>query len=368
MPDPRLTTRLHLTPALRTACAVALLTLANAANAGVVFGLPATGLQGAVDRWDAAPRTIAGNERSLDGGLRYAVSGGSLDAFRDQFTWNVLPSSSAFTAAVKNAFNAWTVVDPVSGFGTALSFVYDPSVAVAGLVGGGGANINGAEIDLIATTDAHFWNPGNSNPQGETWFRAVDATTTLTSGVANYSFSRAIAGADLYLNSNQAAVYTLALFQRLLTHEIGHAIGLGDVEGSINDGLFIDDNFNAADPAGTLNNSWAALVDPRDPSRSAGLSRYSIGNASKAAGVNLLMESQGLGISTANPVTNPQPLTNDEFSTRQFLYPSLTPVPEPSTARLGMVGIGFLLFALRRHGQMPVSLGRKFGLKVSARA
>jgi hypothetical protein len=84
---------------------------------------------------------------------------------------------------------------------------------------------------------------------------------------------RAISGADLYLNNNPGAVYSLDVFRRLLRHEIGHAIGLGDVEGTINPGLFIDDNFYPADPAGTLNNSWAALVNPLDPSGSALLAR-----------------------------------------------------------------------------------------------
>lgn len=328
-------------PFLRLSLAAAAAAFMASSQAGVVFGLPASGLQGGVFRWDAAPRVISGNERSLDGGLRYSVSGGSLDAFRDQFSWNSVPTSAAFAAAVQGAFNAWTVVDPASGLGSALRFVYDPNTTVVGVAGGGNVNVNGAEIDLIATNDARFWDPGNNGTQGETWFAGSSVTTTLTSGVANYSASRAISGADLYLNNNPGAVYSLDLFRRLLTHEIGHAIGLGDVEGTINPGLFIDDNFNASDPAGTLNNSWAALVNPLDPSGSVGLARYSIGSASTASGVNLLMESVGLGISAANPVGNLQPLTNDEFGTRQFLYPTLA-VPEPTTTWLALGGLALL--------------------------
>lgn len=238
----------------RAGVACITLTLMSSANAGTVFGLSGVGLQGGVYRWDAAPRVIAGNERSLDGGLRYSVSGGSLDAFRDQFTWDATPTSAAFSMAVQDAFNAWTVVDPASGLGSALSFVYDPSSVVVG-VAGGGVNINGAEIDLIATNNASSWDPGSKGLQGEAWFNGINSTTTLTSGVSNYSFSRAISGADIYINSNPGAIYSLDVFRRLLTHEIGHAIGLGDVENAIGSPLFIDDNFSFGDPAGTLNNS-----------------------------------------------------------------------------------------------------------------
>lgn len=336
---------------LLSSVSTALLTLAASAQAGVVFGLPGSGLLGDVLRWDAAPRIIGGNERSLDGGLRFSVSGGSLDAFRNQFSWDVVPSSSVFGTTVQQAFDAWTRVDPVSGFGTALSFKYDGSSAVAGITGGG-INVNGAEIDLIATTDAFFWDPGNTGRQGETWFNGSGTKATLTSGVANYSFSDAIAGADIYLNSNPGAVYTLDIFRRLLTHEIGHAIGLGDVEGDIQPGRFIDDNFDATNDgtiAATLNNSWAARVNPLDPSNSAGLARYSIGSATSVAGVDLLMESRGLGIAPGNPVDNPSPMTNDEYGTRQFLYPSLTPVPEPGTALMWLAGLAVVARVGRRR-------------------
>ncbi len=341
----------------RAVFASAFLSMSMQAHAGVVFGLPAgPGIQGNVLRWDAGPRIISGNERSLDGGLRYAVSGGSLDAFRDSFSWSgSTPTSSAFAGAVQSAFDAWTRVDPVSGFGTALSFVYDASTATAG-VAGGGININGAEIDLIATNNATFWNPGDNGLQGEAWFGGSGLKTTLTSGVANYSFSSAISGADLYINNNPGAVYTLDLFRRLLTHEIGHTIGLGDVENEIQPGRFIDDNFDAssaATRAATLSNSWAALVNPLDPSNSLGLARYTIGNGTTGeAGVDLLMESFGLGISAANPLTNLDPLMNDEYGVRQFLYPSLAPVPEPSTVLMSLAGLAVLWQARRRMRQV----------------
>jgi hypothetical protein len=50
------------------------------------------------------------------------------------------------------------------------------------------------------------------------------------------------------------------------------------------------------------------------------------------------MESEGLGIAIGNPESNLVPLTNDDYGIRQFLYPSLTSVPEPLT--LVLLGIG----------------------------
>lgn len=282
---------------------IAITVATPAAQAGVVFGANTNSLSGGIYRWDAAPRTISGNERSLDGGLRYSLSGGSYQAFRDQFTWSILPSVADFTAAIQGAFSAWSAVDPASGFGTALNFVFDANSTAQGVTGGG-ININGAEIDLIATTDAWFWNPGNAGRQGETWFDGINSPVTLTSGITGYANSRAISGADIYLNSNTGAAYTLDVFRRLLTHELGHALGLGDVEADIN-ASFIDDNFDPTSNAtkvATLNNSWTTLVNPLDPSGSAGLHIYNIGvGTTGLSGVDLLMESRGLGISAGNP-------------------------------------------------------------------
>ena len=108
---------------LRSAVVLVVLLQSTSGVAGVVspFG----------SRWDAAPRTIAGNERSLAGGLRYSVTGGSYSAYRDQFSWNTVPSVAAFQQAVEQAFGAWTSVDPVSGFGTSVSFASDFATPVA---------------------------------------------------------------------------------------------------------------------------------------------------------------------------------------------------------------------------------------------
>lgn len=324
---------------------------ADCLQAGVIFN--ATQLSGG-SRWDAAPRNIAGvGERSLDGGLRYSLQGGSYQAYRDSFSWSgTAPTVSQFQTAIEQAFNAWTVPDPVSGLTTALNFHADFGTSVLGAnTGNGGVNAGGAEIDLFASNDASFWNVGNNGLQGETWFSGIGSTVTLTSGVANYAGTFAISGADIILNNNTGALWNLNLFRRLLTHEIGHALGLGDVENSINPGRFIDDNFDATSSttiANTLNNSWAHLVNPLDPAHSTGLSVYSITNASTTtAGVDILMESNGLGIGASNPVTNLFPLSNDDYGTRQFLYPSLTVVPEPSS--LTMLCLAVLGCFVRRQ-------------------
>ena len=257
-----------------------------------------------------------------------------------------------------DAFNAWTIPDPASGLTTAVTFVADLATSVVGAnTGSGGLDTRGAEIDLFGSNDAFFWNPGDSGLQGETGFNDIGSMVTLTSGTVNYAGSRAISGADIILNSNANALYTLDIFRRLLTHEIGHAIGLGDVEGDINPGRFIDDNFdgtNSATALATLTNSWALLVDPLNPGASVGLNRYTVpfGNpGTTTPGVDILMESRGLGIAAGNPVTNLFPMTNDDFGTRQFLYPSLTTVPEPST--IVFFGTAIVsIFALRRRKRL----------------
>lgn len=314
------------------------------AEAGVMFGESPANTLGGGSRWDAAAKSIAGlGERSLDGGLRYSLQGGSFQAYRDLFQWSgAVPAVADFQMAIQQAFFAWMVTDPVSRRTTQISFVYDPNTAVVGTATGGGVDARGSEIDLFGSTDAILWDPGNSNPQAETFFDVVTDDVTLTSGTANYAGSSAISGADLTVNSNLGALYTLDFFRRLLTHEIGHALGLGDVEPDINPGAFIDDNYEVNAPA-TLANNWANLVDPLDPAASSGLQRYTLLQAD-VDGVDILMESNGLGISPGNPVTNLFPLANDDYSMRQFLYPSLTrEVPAPGTLTFLGLGLGILL-------------------------
>lgn len=340
----------------RTGLTVALSAVACSAgisHAGVIFGFSGSGLGGGY-RWDAAPRVFnlggTNYERSLNGGLRYSLQGGSYQAFRDRFTWSSTPSVADFTTAINQAFAAWTSVDPATGLPSGVSFVADLSTPVVG-TGAGGINAQGAEIDLFGSNDANFWNPGNSGTQGETYFNASNGAVKLTSGTVGYAGGGAITGADITMNSNPQAVYSLDVFRRILTHEIGHAIGLGDVEGDINPGAFIDDNYNGSSSAtalATLTNSWALLVDPANPAASP-LSRYTAAFADPGvltAGVDILMESRGVGIAAGNPLSNLVPLTNDDYGTRQFLYPM---IPAPSA--LAVAGLlGASLAVRRRRG------------------
>ena len=321
----------------------------SVARGGVIFNFSGGGLDGG-SRWDAAPRTIFGVERSLDGGLRYSLEGGTYQSFRDLFSWfGGVPTVGAFQSAVDQAFNVWTAVDPGTSLPAPFNFVSDLGTPVnAGIVGGLRL---GAEIDVFAQ------DLGDNGTRGFSFFDAVGGPVTLTSGTTGYG-GFAISGADITLNSNAGALYTLDLFRRLLTHEIGHAIGLGDVEGSINPGAFIDDDYdgtNSATAQATLNNSWSALVDPLNPGESAGLNRYTVLFAdpgTTTAGVDILMESNGLGIGAGNPLSSLMPLTNDDFGTRQFLYPAISAssnnsaVPEPGT--LTLCGLALAMLIQRR--------------------
>ena len=325
------------------------ITLSNTALAGVIFNTSGNSLVGG-SRWDAEERVIDGiGERSLVGGLRYSVPGGSFENFRDAFSWSSLPSIADFSAGVQSAFDVWSSVDPVSGLGSDLYFV--PDFATQGVSGNtngtGGINIAGAEIDLFASNDAYFWNVGSSGLQGESWFSTINDEVTLTSGTQNYAASTAIAGADIYLNNNTGAVYSLDVFVRLLAHELGHALGLGDVD--VFSTRFIDDNYDPLNRLATMTNSWADKVDVYDPSNSP-LSVYSVGSAPQVSGVDILMESNGLGISSGNPVNNPNPLSNDDYGIRQFLYPFIaTEIPEPASLTLMLCALLLLTRSRLQH-------------------
>ena len=291
---------------------------------------------GAGSRWDSAPRTLGGVERSLNGGLRFSLQGGSYQAFRDLFIWQgSTPTVAEFEKAVLDAFAVWTSTDPATGLDTEIRFVPDLATPVSTSVGG--FVRFGAEIDLVVATDATSWDPGDNNTKAEAVFSSISVpgNITLTSGVTGYA-GFAISGADITFNNNTGARYTIATFRTILAHEIGHALGLADVDlTSGPSGNFIDDNYNnssAANIVATLRNPFALLINPSNPGASP-LQRYTIQNSSSGfdtPGVDILMESAIPAIFLG---ANGPYLSTDDVAGRQFLYPvtlapSLSVVPD----------------------------------------
>lgn len=293
-----------------------------------VSDLSAFGL--GVARWDAAPHFVDGVERSLDGGLRYSLQGGSYEAYRDLIPWvGSTPSVAEFRTAFEAAFAAWEAVDPATGLNTNLRFVPDfdtPVVAESADKGVFGLN-RGAEIDFLVE---------DLSPRGFDAFvnGFVDPaanTVTLTSGVADYP-AAVISGMDIAFDNNNP--WTLAGFQDLLTKEIGIAILLGPADNYHSDTLsrFYDDNYDDSSSAtalATLTNSFVDLIDPLDPDNSPGLELYDVCSPTDPGdptscygdpgidtpGVDLLMES------SVTPGGMRMGLQNDEYAGRQFLYP-----------------------------------------------
>ncbi len=298
---------------------VAALVMSAMASAAGAFGiLYANGLEGGA-RWDYQTRYFYGQERSLQRGLRYSLQGGSFQAFKNKFTWDTVPTNVQFKRTVQQAFDAWSTVDPATGLGTKLFFRPNLATRVSQKVNHRVSY--GAEIDLFATKSAYSWGTGSEGLQGETstTARYVGNMVKLTSGTTGYN-SYAITGSDIWLNCNPEAVWSLAVFRLVLTHEIGHSLGLDDVDVSAGpDGVFIDDNYKDDRPA-TLRNSFAEKINTRNPAASRHLQLYKVTNDDKgfeSSKVHILMESNiDAELIDAYPY-----LTNDDYAGRQFLYP-----------------------------------------------
>ena len=308
-------------------------------------------------RWDAAPRTVGGEERSLDGGLRYSIGGGSYEAFRDRIRWiPEQPSAEEVRQAIRRAFEHWTIGDPVSGLPAGFHFVEDLETEAVDDPGepfpqGDSFGLNrGAEIDVFVET------PHAGSEYGASVVLSLDPGArelTLTSGTSGYP-GLAIAGVDIRINPRYS--WTLAGFELLLTHEIGHALGLTDVDSRASiegeDAPFLDDDYDPStseSARATLTNSFADRIDPLDPDASElntwhGSLKTDPGL--DTPGVELLMESEGiLDLLDAQRAGEPI-LQADEFAARQFLYPV---VPSPASASVdrrlvflvsGLAGLG----------------------------
>jgi len=313
------------------------------------------GEEGVWARWDAAPRTIAGEERSLDGGLRYSIGGGSYEALRDRIQWiPERPSPEDLREAIRRAFDHWTIDDPVTGLPAGFFFVEDLQTEAVDDPGdppeaGDFFGLNrGAEIDLFVAT------PHAGPEYGASVVLSLDPGSRelrLTSGTTGYP-GLAIAGADIRINPRYA--WTLAGLELLLTHEIGHALGLTDVDSRASiegeDSPFFDDDYDPSSSESalaTLTNPFVDRIDPRDPDASA-LKAWR-GNLKTdpgldTPGVELLMETEGIFDLLDTQRAGEPILQTDEFAARQFLYPAL-PAPKAIDRRLlflasGLAGLG----------------------------
>lgn len=287
-----------------------------------------------VTRWNADPHFVDGFERSLDGGLRYSFQGGNYASFRDLFNWGQrVPTVEDFQAAVENSFSAWESVDPVSGLETDIRFTPDLDTPIVinplpgnvhdliGLSRGSEIDIGVTSLEEIGSTALMF---AGFDPDAD--------TVTLTSGVEGYS-AAVFAGVDILISSRPSfsPQWNLDTFQTVLTHELGHALGLADVDlptGNFDvNSPYLDDNFDDSSNVTaleTLTNSFALLIDPFDPDNSPGLLEFEICTSPEGCsslpgldspGVDLLMES--------SPQARILDLKDDEYAGRQFLYPFL---------------------------------------------
>ncbi len=296
-------------------------------------------------RWDAAPRTVGGEERSLAGGLRYSIGEGSYEAFRDRLRWiPEQPSAEQVRETIRRAFEHWTTDDPATGLPAGFRFVEDLETEAVDDPGepfrqGDSFGLNrGAEIDLFVET------PHAGSEYGASVVLALDPGArelTLTSGTSGYP-GLAIAGVDIRINPRYA--WTLAGFELLLTHEIGHALGLTDVDSRASiegeDSPFLDDDYDPSTPESalaTLTNPFADRIDPLDPEASE-LKRWhgslKTDPGLDTPGVELLMETEGiLDLLDTHRAGEPV-LQADEFAARQFLYPV---IPSPRSSGRGLV-------------------------------
>ncbi len=316
-----------------------------AAYAAMIVGAAGFGVSlngsGYASRWDASPT----KSRGLDGGLTYNVGNAFFNtsgyaAFASQFTFSDGSDAAAVQSAVESALGAWTAIDPTTNYEAGFAFTDAVGGAFNGFAPGAGA-----EIDILGQGF------GDSNPRGFTNRTVSGTVVRLTSDVAAGG-GAAINGADIALNTN--ATWTAEVFAAVLTHELGIALGLNDVDVVGGGGTlppFYDDNYDGTNPTTafeTLTNSWADQIDPFDPEGSPVVRTFNVANGEPGfdtPGVDIVLETQ-IPVSLQTNLI----LSNDDFAGRQFLYPIVPiTVPEPGVALLLAVGIGSCLVRRRRR-------------------
>jgi hypothetical protein len=198
------------------AAVVAWLSIVSGAAAFVPIGFDPVGSA----RWDAAPHAATGGAGLYDG-IQVAIEPTMVEKLLQASTGTVLPEDvAALRGAIRAAFAAWE--SPVLAF----TIVFDgPTARGTGV---------GQEIDVFSVpgSDPAFTTTGAL--AGVTFFVApVTADRVLTNGAS--LAGQAVSRADIFLNETSIAAFsglfptreeTLAALQRLLLHEIGHAIGL----------------------------------------------------------------------------------------------------------------------------------------------